>query len=451
MTSQPDPEAVVSEPTPVDTTPLCDGRFVPFRRLGSGSQGETFEAVDRATGRAVALKRFDIHGASSWKDVELAEREARVLRTLSHPALPAYVLHFEHNGALYLAMEKIDGRSLAQALADGQRFSFGDLLSLLEALGNVFLYLHGQSPAIVHRDIKPSNILKRENGEFVVIDFGSVRDGFRNQEGSTVVGTFGYMAPEQFQGRALPASDLYGTGATLLTLLTGKSPDRLPHRGLEIDVRAAVPPNTPEPWIALLEQLTSADPDKRNVDLRILLPALRQPSRATEGSAQSRSGGATSSPKVASHLDEPVPDWLASTSLTLPFPLIVILQILRVILYVGLQIALPLVLTLLSVIFGRGLRHAAKEVSESGTTAVAQLTHLIERSSPASREERKRARQARRQNARRRWQGGEWYQPHDTTVDDSHKRRIRVGDYDVEMPKDSSQDATLGVERARKK
>ncbi|HMA97577.1 MAG TPA: serine/threonine protein kinase, partial [Polyangiaceae bacterium] len=64
---------------PVDTTPLCNGRFVPFRRLGAGSQAETLEAVDRADGRVVALKRFDVHGAQSWKDVELAEREARVL------------------------------------------------------------------------------------------------------------------------------------------------------------------------------------------------------------------------------------------------------------------------------------------------------------------------------------------------------------------------------------
>src|SRR5258708_39874692 len=68
---------------------LKDGRYVLVRKLGHGAQGSTFEAVDGREGRLVAIKRFDVKGAAKWKDVELAEREARVLAFISHPLLPA--------------------------------------------------------------------------------------------------------------------------------------------------------------------------------------------------------------------------------------------------------------------------------------------------------------------------------------------------------------------------
>lgn len=78
-----------------------------------------------------------------------------------------------------------------------------------------------------------------------------------------MVGTFGYMGPEQFQGRALPGSDVYGVGATVLSLLTGSEPEGLPHRGLAIDVRAALKGRASERLIRILEQMLEPDPDKR--------------------------------------------------------------------------------------------------------------------------------------------------------------------------------------------
>src|SRR5258708_28373765 len=91
---------------------LHGGRYVVKRLLGEGAQGATYEATDAETGRAVAIKRFDVRGARRWKDVELAERETRVLASLDHPLVPGYIEHFEDGGALYLVMQKVDGETL---------------------------------------------------------------------------------------------------------------------------------------------------------------------------------------------------------------------------------------------------------------------------------------------------------------------------------------------------
>src|SRR5271154_4454269 len=92
---------------------LKDGRYAILGLLGEGAQGRTFDGVDLREGRPVAIKRFDVRTAKTWKDAELAERETRVLQSLSHPKLPKYRDHFEQDGALYLVMDKIEGESLA--------------------------------------------------------------------------------------------------------------------------------------------------------------------------------------------------------------------------------------------------------------------------------------------------------------------------------------------------
>jgi hypothetical protein len=245
------------------TDTLRAGRFVIVGVLGEGAQGKTFEGLDQQTRRPVAIKRFDVRGARAWKDVELAEREARVLQTLSHPRLPRYIDHFEENGILYLVTEKVDGASLEVLRRQGAPFREADALRLLGDASDVLEYLHGRSPPVVHRDIKPANVIRRPDGSHAFVDFGAVRDTLRPEGGSTVVGTFGYMAPEQFQGRALPASDAYGVAATVVSLLAGKEPEQLPHRGLAIDVRAALRGRASARLTGILEQLLEPDPDRR--------------------------------------------------------------------------------------------------------------------------------------------------------------------------------------------
>jgi len=258
---------------------LRAGRWSLERRLGEGSQGTTWAAVG-PDGRSVAVKRFDVRGARAWKDVELAEREARVLAQLSHPNLPAYVEHFEEDGSLFLVMEKIEGESLAALRKRGGSLSRAEVLRFLSDASDILDYLHGRAPPVIHRDLKPGNVLRRPDGSYAFVDFGAVRDRMRPEGGSTVVGTFGYMAPEQFQGRALPASDVYAVGATALTLLTGVEPEAQPHKGLSIDVRAALGPRADEPLIGLLTRMLEPDPDQRPSRIRPLLEPFRDAPKA---------------------------------------------------------------------------------------------------------------------------------------------------------------------------
>lgn len=245
---------------------IRNGRFVLLQPIGEGAQGRTFAGIDtrppHGGERPVAIKRFEVRGATSWKDVELAEREARVLQSLSHPKLPTYVDHFEEDGALYLVMEKIEGESLASYRKRGAVLSEGEIVRLLRDASDVLDYLHGRAPPVIHRDLKPGNVIRRPDGSFAFVDFGAVRDKLRPKGGSTVVGTFGYMAPEQVQGRALPASDVYAIGATALAMLSGCEPEDLPHRGLGIDVRAALRGRNRR-LVGVLERMLEPDPDRR--------------------------------------------------------------------------------------------------------------------------------------------------------------------------------------------
>jgi tRNA A-37 threonylcarbamoyl transferase component Bud32 len=267
---------LVSEPPPPNT--FHDGRYAVTKLLGEGGQATSYQAVDERADRLVVVKRFRIRGAKSWKEVELAEREAKVLSGLEHASLPRYVEHFEEGGELFLVTEYIDGESLAALRKRGERLAAGDVERFLRTSAGTLDYLHGRAPPVVHRDIKPSNVLMRPDRSFAIIDFGAVRDRMKPEGGSTIVGTFGYMAPEQFQGRAMPASDVYAVGATALVLLTGVEPEDLPHKGLAIDVRAALKGVSVEPWLVrALEQMLDPNPDTRASSIGPLLGAPQVP------------------------------------------------------------------------------------------------------------------------------------------------------------------------------
>lgn len=254
---------------------LGNGRYVVRGVLGEGAQGITYEATDTREGRSVAIKRFDVRGARGWKDVELAEREARVLATLDHPLVPRYVEHFEADGALYLVMEKIAGETLDAICRREGPLPEDEVRRFLACADRALTYLHGRAAPVVHRDIKPRNVVRRPDGSYVFVDFGTVAELMLRRGSSTIAGTIGYMAPEQLQGRALPATDVYAVGATALAALTGIEPEKLQHRGLRVDVRAALQGRASPAMTASLDQMLEPDPDRRPTSIGPALDGLR--------------------------------------------------------------------------------------------------------------------------------------------------------------------------------
>ena len=246
--------------------PRVAGRYSLLERVGGGSSGVVFRGMDSTTGDEVAIKEVMLGGLDSDKTRELALREARILRQLKHPAIPAWrderTLGIGRSAALYLVQDFVSGADLQEGLAS-HRWSEREVLGVMVEVLKILEYLHGLHPSVVHRDIKPANLIRRDDGSLALVDFGAVRDVLRHAShgGHTVAGTFGYMAPEQFAGHAEPRSDLYALGMTAVALLSRELPaslhDRLGH--LDWERVVSVSPGT----TALLRGLLQADPEAR--------------------------------------------------------------------------------------------------------------------------------------------------------------------------------------------
>ena len=210
------------------------GRFRMIKLLGQGGFGRTYLAEDRdKLDEKCVVKQFVpmIQGtAGLQKALELFKREAKQLQQLGHHSqIPALWGYFSENNQLYLIQQYIEGETLDKILQKQGVWTEQQVKELLISLLPVLKFIHQQK--VIHRDLKPDNIMRRRNGEYVLIDFGVAKDlaatVVQTQVG-TRVGTFGYAAPEQLQnGEAYAASDLYSLGATCFCLLSKVEPFQL--------------------------------------------------------------------------------------------------------------------------------------------------------------------------------------------------------------------------------
>lgn len=206
-----------------------------------GSVGISYKAQDLESGQAVFIRSICFQATSEWKTLELFEREASVLAQLNHYGIPHHIDSFKvetrDSLSFYIVQEFIEGISLEEKVQAGWKPGETDVKRIAREILNILIYLQSLAPPVIHRDITPQNVILGNSGQIYLVDFGGCRDLYRNTVtcGSTIVGTFGYMAPEQFSGQARVASDLYGLGTTLLHLLTGKSPANLPYQKLKVD------------------------------------------------------------------------------------------------------------------------------------------------------------------------------------------------------------------------
>jgi eukaryotic-like serine/threonine-protein kinase len=214
---------------------LESGRYALIEEIGRGGMGTVYRALDRELGREVAVKVPSVAvGAALEQRLQL---EARVLAQLEHPGIvPIHDVGRLADGRLFYVMKRVRGRTLREYLED--RPDLAERLRIFERICEPVAFAHAHG--FIHRDLKPDNVMLGAFGEVLVMDWGVAKvigDASADRAGpgsetaaatahGTIVGTHGFMPPEQARGASVDhRADVYGLGAMLFLLLTGKAPD----------------------------------------------------------------------------------------------------------------------------------------------------------------------------------------------------------------------------------
>ena len=214
---------------------ILNQRYCIVKELGSGGFATTYLAIDQKSTKQTrcAVKQLQprFNSPSVWASAkERLSTEAMVLQWLGkHEQIPSFIGYFEEDKQFYLVLEFIEGEEFEQEihqqiLNETQAIDF--LFDILKILKSV----HKQG--IIHRDIKPSNLIRRKkDGKIILIDFGAVKeigtmafDSSKQEVKTQIIGTPGYMAPEQHNGNPVYSSDIYALGKTVIFGMTNKSP-----------------------------------------------------------------------------------------------------------------------------------------------------------------------------------------------------------------------------------
>ena len=283
---------------PGEDIPDRIGRYAIERKIGQGGMGRVFAARDERLGRTVAIKVL-----STLRDDEVARkrfwREARTAASVSHPNICQLYEIGEENGELFLAMELLEGEALAERLQRGS-LAVADALPIGLGMLAALSALHAR--AIVHRDLKPSNVFLTAHG-VKLVDFGLAR--LSDTEAPTlasmgavtmagaIVGTPGYMAPEQVNGEPVDArADIFSMGAILFEMLAGRP--AFAGRGLVESMHATLHEQPPAlaggPAVAAIDRAIRRALAKR--------PTERTPSAEAMGDELRAAGGASSASSI---------------------------------------------------------------------------------------------------------------------------------------------------------
>jgi serine/threonine protein kinase len=265
------PRAMPSLPNGKEFTPLLPntvlaGRYRILGALASGAMGAVYRVEDlRLAGKHRALKELLQHWGTIEEQSEAEiwfRREGETLMSLQHPAIPFVHDTFSEGKRHYLVMDLVEGCSLEQVLADEGRPGLPEsrVLPWSEQVLDVLSYLHGRPDPLIFRDLKPANLMLTPHEQIRLIDFGIARAITRQAQG-TAIGTPGYAPPEQYQGLAEPASDLYALGATMHHLLTGRDPRK--HRPFDFPPVRSLAPQVSLPVAAAIDRSLALDPRAR--------------------------------------------------------------------------------------------------------------------------------------------------------------------------------------------
>jgi serine/threonine-protein kinase len=247
---------------------------------------EVWLAEDAQLDRSVALKLLAPHA-----DRRRFEREARAAAALSHPNLERIYEYGEHEGRPYMALEYLPGGSLEERLTEGRPVPDQEAASIVADLASGLAHAHAQG--LVHRDLKPANVLFDAEGRAKIADFGIARlvGADTLTEDGTVMGTAGYISPEQASGEtATPASDVYSFGVILFRLLTGRLPFEgdsalevaAMHREVEPPPIEWLRPDAPAPLATIATAALAKEPRRRPPDGAALVTELGGAPATTE-------------------------------------------------------------------------------------------------------------------------------------------------------------------------
>ena len=251
------------------------GRYTVIERVGSGGMAEVYRARDELLGREVALKVLHARFSQDRAFVERFKREAQAAANLNHPNIVSLFDYGADDGAYFIVMELIEGRSLSDILRDEGALMPERAAEIAADVAKALSRAH--TGGLVHRDIKPSNIMITSSGQTKVTDFGIARalgsDGDQTMtQTGMVIGTAAYFSPEQAQGNPVDArSDVYALGVVLYEMLagrapfTGETPLAVAYKHVRED---PVPPSAansdvPKPLDAITMKALAKNPDNR--------------------------------------------------------------------------------------------------------------------------------------------------------------------------------------------
>ncbi|MEQ1765629.1 MAG: serine/threonine-protein kinase [Pyrinomonadaceae bacterium] len=222
----------------IETGRLLQDRYRIDRQIGQGGMGAVYVATDERFGSVVAIKETLCMDDNYRKAIE---REARLLNSLKHNALPKVTDHFLESNGQFLVMEYIPGEDLCCILEErGEPFEVDQVMEWSDQLLEALEFLHNQENPVIHRDIKPQNLKVTPKGQIILLDFGLAKGnvtGAGNQTNSKSI--FGYSrnyaSLEQIQGTGTdPRSDLYSLAATIYHLLTNVAPEDALTRAMSV-------------------------------------------------------------------------------------------------------------------------------------------------------------------------------------------------------------------------
>ncbi|HJR61869.1 MAG TPA: serine/threonine-protein kinase [Vicinamibacterales bacterium] len=194
------------------------GKYKIVAPLGSGGFGTVYLAQDTWIDKRVAIK------VPHRQNLDFGEllREPRLLASVSHPNIVSIITAEKEENVFFIVMEYVAGETLENVIGATGALDVTRALDFTCQICNAVDHAHRQG--VIHRDLRPANVLVTENDMLKVADFGTSRFLEIAAHGTTVIGSPPYMAPEQFQGKAVFASDIYSLGVTMYQMLTGMLP-----------------------------------------------------------------------------------------------------------------------------------------------------------------------------------------------------------------------------------